>query len=385
MAQKILLIATRWNSASFGVDGGSMTAIDIMESLAGCARIDILTSENLKSIIPSQYFEHIHTFRLQHYDGSIDKFCLRKNIALLVAQRVKDLIDLYDKIIVVHTFNALFFHELLSEQDFSKIILFPMFLSPSYEKSNEKVPEWYKKSERLILSDIKNIITPSEFEKKQLLDVFQVNENYINVIPRMVSSHFMPVKHSSVNEHIVLLSCTSSFRRQKRLELSIEFIKCLKSHGINAKLYMVGSIQDKNEYEKYLNELNKSGMSEIYHIDYMSQTELNILYSTVDFNISFSSCETFGRAIVESLYTGLPNVILDESGDLSSVIGDGHGAVFCRSIQDMVSAIELLSMDSTLYSEMGQQAIKFGSKYNCVLIKTILANAILKYDTYDEN
>ena len=379
MKPKILIINSRWNSASSGVDGGSMTAMNIIDALKGKAHIDILTSVDCVASIPPKCYEHIHTYCLSNRDSYKDKFCLRKAISCSVARKIKNLIAQYDKVIIIHVFHAVFLHGHLSSAEYEKIVLFPMFLTPSYEMSNEEIPMWYKEQERVVLSEISHIITPSRFEKKQLVDCFHVNENFITVVPRMVSHNFTRTTHTSVHSDGIVLSCISSFRRQKRVALSIDLIKRLRLQGVDVQMFLVGSIQDKNEYRKFLDELNGLELlNYIHHTECMSQTELNKLFSNVDFNVSFSLCETFGRAIVESLYTGLPNIILDESGNMSELIGRDHGAMFCSSVQDMADTILMLSNNAKCYSDLGKQAFDFGTFFYGSKCKTILTEVILK-------
>ena len=110
----------------------------------------------------------------------------------------------------------------------------------------------------------------------------------------------------------------------------------------------------------------------------MSQHDLNKLYSEADFGVSFSSCETFGRAIVESLSSGLPNIILDETGDLSSLFGNDHGAIFCPSIKDMCLEIENLIANTEEYIKLGEHAVDYGRYFIAERIKPMIADAILR-------
>lgn len=379
MVPRVLLITSKWNSPSYGIDGGSMTAVDVAESLYGKAELDILTSNQFSDLIPSKYYNNLYTYDLSDKRYS-NKFELRRAISYAVAMKLRDLKEYYDRIVVIHIFHALYFNEVLLPGDYRKIVLFPMFLSPSYEKSNEKVPDWYLEMEQNIIPMTDNIITPSLFEKKQLIKDFRAKKINIHVIPRMVSSLFIPIKHYSLSTKNIILSCTSSFRKQKRLNLSIELLEQLKIKGINAQLFLVGSIQDEKEYGKFLHKLNGSSLSsvQIHHIEYMSQHDLNKLYSEADFGVSFSSCETFGRAIVESLSSGLPNIILDETGDLSSLVGKDHGAIFCPSIKDMCLEIENLIANTEEYIKLGEHAVDYGKYFIAERIKPMIADTILK-------
>lgn len=380
MIPRVLLITSKWNSTSYGIDGGSMTATDVAESLSGKVELDILTSKHFSDLIPSKYYNKLYTYDLSDKSEYSNKFELRKSISYAVALKLRNLKEYYDRIVVIHIFHALYFNEVLLPSDYRKIVLFPMFLSPSYGKSNEKVPDWYLEMEQNIIPITENIITPSVFEKKQLIKDFKAKGKNIHVIPRMVSSLFIPIKHHSLSAKNILLSCTSSFRKQKRLNLSIELLEQLKKRGINAQLYLVGSIQDEKEYGNFLHKLNRSSLSSAYihHIEYMSQYDLNKLYSEADFGVSFSSCETFGRAIVESLSSGLPNIILDETGDLSSLIGNDHGAMFCPSIKDMCLEIEKLIANTEEYIKLGEHAIDYGKYFIAERIKPMITEAILK-------
>ena len=380
MTPHVLLITSKWNSPSYGIDGGSMTAADVVESLYGKVELDILTSKHFSDSIPSEYYNKLYTYDLSYKSDYSNKFELRKSISYAVAMKLRNLKDHYDRIVVIHIFHALYFNEVLLPSDYRKIVLFPMFLSPSYGKSNEKVPDWYFEMEQNIIPVADNIITPSVFEKEQLINDFKAKENSIHVIPRMVSSSFIPIMHYSLSPKNILITCTSSFRKQKRLNLSIDLLEQLKERGIYARLFLVGSIQDKEEYTCFLHRLNRSSLSstQIQHIEYMSQRDLNKLYSKADFGVSFSSCETFGRAIMESLSSGLPNIILDETGDLSSLIGDNHGAVFCPSIKDMCLEIEKLVNNTGEYIKLGEYAINYRKHFVAERIKPMITNAILK-------
>ena len=379
MVPRVLLITSKWNSPSYGIDGGSMTAVDVAESLYGKAELDIFTSNQFSDLIPSKYYNNLYTYDLSD-KGYSNKFEFRRAISYEVAMKLRDLKKYYDRIVVIHIYHALYFNEVLLPEDYRKIVLFPMFLSPSYEKSNEKVPDWYLEMEQNIIPLTDNIITPSLFEKKQLIKDFRAKKINIHVIPRMVSSSFIPKKHYSLSTKNILLSCTSSFRKQKRLNLSIELLEQLKKKGINAQLFLVGSIQDEKEYDIFLHKLNESSLSseQIHHTEYMSQHDLNKLYSEADFGVSFSSCETFGRAIVESLSSGLPNIILDETGDLSSLFGNDHGAIFCPSIKDMCLEIENLIANTEEYIKLGEHAVDYGRYFIAERIKPMIADAILR-------
>lgn len=374
---RILLVTSRWNSMVHGIDGGSMTAFNIMESLKGKAECDILIPEEMSSSLPTGLFHLIHTYPPVHIVDS-NKFTIRREQAILVGNIIGKIIEKYDRIIILHIFHAFSLPEIISSDAFKKIRLFPMFLSSSYAESNEEIPEWYVKLECDVLSRINSIITPSEFEKKQLINDFNVGEECIKVIPRIVGDVFKTPQNNRVPSTCIRLACVSSFRKQKRIKMAVDLIKELKNRDLCVSLTIVGSIQDYEEYTNFKTALSKARLvREINHITYMCPSDIAKLYMVADFNVSFSNCETFGRSIVESLCTGLPSIILDETGNLRSLIGVNHGAIFCSTIEDMGETILKYTGNQSMYRDLSNEASTYGEKFKIQNIATTLSNAIL--------
>lgn len=377
MNMNILLVTAKWNSETYGVDGGSMTALNIIEALYDRATCDILIPSSMAEIIPNKYFNNIHTYTIDYTRKEREKFNDRRIMALIVADKIHTLIDRYDKIVVLHIFNALYLPSRLNPYEFKKIILFPMFLSTSYFKSKDMVPQWYIDQEFKVISLLRRIITPSEFEKRQLIDTYNARRDTIKIIPRSVSSCYQPALKRRMSHGIITLTIVASFRKQKRLRLAIDLLKDLKNIEIDAHMIIVGSIQDENEYSVFMDALTRNQLSnQIKHIKYLSPEDLNSLYSRADLNISFSACETFGRSIIESLSCGIPNLILDDSGDMQSLIGVGHGALYSTTIKEMSTQISMLIANEEVYRQLTAEAMKYGEKFRSDKLKTILADCI---------
>ena len=118
----------------------------------------------------------------------------------------------YDIIIVQHV--SLLFGVADFDADFwKKTILFPMFLSHSYAKSNEKIPHEYIQAEKDVMNLVKNIITPSVLEKEQILNLYEGEKN-ITVLPRGITNliKFSPKKALSNRLNITNIG---SIKKQK--------------------------------------------------------------------------------------------------------------------------------------------------------------------------
>ena len=68
---------------------------------------------------------------------------------------------------------------------------FPMFLTPSYQASGELIPNKYIQFEHLALAKSNNIITPSHFEERQLINYYSVPKEKIYVVPRGIDTNLL--------------------------------------------------------------------------------------------------------------------------------------------------------------------------------------------------
>lgn len=373
--KRVLVVSSRFNS-TLDIDGGSMTTKCVIEALQNHALIDIMVPSSL-IVATNNLIENTIRYDMPILDDTNDKFKNRSKTAIIIAKKLKGIINNYDCVVVIHVFHALDFVHTLGSEELKKIVIFPMFLSSCYIKSGETVPIWYFEKEKDILSKVRTIITPSPYEAEQLSVNYGIVNSRVICIPRKISKYF----HSEIREEVsspIQFICVASHRKQKRTYLAPKFMNCLKKNGIQAFLTMVGGIQSDNEFKLFKdNCVNYNVLDQIDIVDSLPQEDLGKCFNSSDFLVSFSSCETYGRAIQEALYSGLPAIILDERGELLKLLGNRKGIIFCRSIEDMVHSVCYLFSKSNEYNKLSCESIIDSIPLGSPILDVQLSNAIL--------
>ena len=107
----------------------------------------------------------------------------------------------YDLIVVIHA-SCLMGLEDFPDEFWDKVVLLPMFLTSSYIKSGERVPEIFFEEEKRVIAKIKKVITPSITEKEELISVYGMDDSNVVVIPRGVSHIFEYCPSTTLNKNI---------------------------------------------------------------------------------------------------------------------------------------------------------------------------------------
>ena len=366
MTEKILIVTSRRPFSCTDADGGSMTVDNLWDSLHGIADVDFLVPDSYQGTYlegDSSFYTYVIPRELEFKDWGKLKFQDRIQASRLVADRIRSLASFYDKIIVVHVFHAFGLCKLEDGPILNKMVIFPMFLTPSYLLCHEVVPPVYTELEMTVLNRVGKIITPSHFEREQLIGYYRVDPSKVIVIPRYVNDVFCT---NSFRRSITPLSICyiASIKCQKRNDLALELLEAIKKkHDI--RLYIVGSVFDEGLFERMISYLAEHNINEeVVFLHSLDQTELNDLYSRVFLNISVASCETFGRAIIEGLKSGLPAVVLKGITCFDLLIGEGNGVIYSESIEEMADIIVRLYNDRNEYDRLSQAAAVFGRRFS---------------------
>ena len=363
------------------IDGGCMTSRNILDSITNQSTVDILLPEgfvgiNIEGAHRVLYYP-IDEDTINNYNEA-NRFMCRIKIAKAVGSIVTSIHHDYDRIIILHIFHAF---EICKSNDsvlINKIILFPMLLTPSYIESGEHVPEIYTTHEKRTLCSVKKIITPSRFEQKQLESYYGINPEKIICIPRFVGSIFKPNLYLPKTDSSIILCYIASIKKQKQNHKAVELLKLIVDQGMDVHLYLIGSIQDYNEYEITLRTIEENNLNSYITILHgITQNMIKELYSNAFINISVAKCETFGRSIVEGLYTGLPAFVLNSAECFKDLLGENHGVEYFDSIDDMAARIVYIHNHSDCYYEMRSQALAYSAQFDERVIKPVLQKAII--------
>ena len=358
---KILIFTAKWPFSNYEIDGGSVTVSQYVSILSQNNELDYLYLKKNNTEIPCNVCG-IH--KLEVVDGSYldyhtynsvnsNKFLTRLENIEYNNKLIKDRIDNYDLVVIVHCLQAMGLEKILTPQQLKKVVVLPMLLSDAYIQSGDIVPQEYIAAEKNILQAVGNIITPSANEKDYMVNALKVEPSKIAVIPRAVGKEFVGCPHKLDND-CIQLCYVASFKNQKNNIDAIKVVKSLNDKKINAQLHLIGTIQDKSVYQECLNLINTKNLQEKVVIHpIMSQEDLAKFYQKMDFNISTSLSETFGRSIFEGLAMGLPTLAYNCLEEVINLTQKQPGIVFVANVDDM--ADEIISILSSKTYEISSR------------------------------
>ena len=378
---KVLIVTSRWSIDGKDMDGGCLTALNICEALSDASTIDVLLPrfyDGMSSdIVNKTMFYDIEEEQWENLYGP-SRFEMRMKVSTSIAKAVLACIDNYEKIIVIHAFHAFGLCEMLTEKQLQKVVLFPMFLSESYNISKENVPVSYTLQEINTLRKVGKIITPSTFEKNIILKADRVNPNKIDVVPRYVGMEFKPRIIRNISTDIIQLCYVGSIKKQKQNHLVVNLAKELINRGINPKIHLVGPVHDEAEWLNLRELISEENLdSNICYHGVMSQKDLCTLLNRMHFIISISLCETFGRSVIEGLFLGLPAVVLNNAICFREIMGLENGVTFANDIEDMAKSLCSMWLDEQLYQLKSEQALKFSEKFAADKIVPLLKKSLI--------
>ena len=264
------------------------------------------TSSSLKTVIKNSQFAAKNSSGINHVTGDI----------YYITPYLKG-----KKIITIHDF-VLF----RRTQNFFKKQLFKYL--------------WY--TQPIKSADIITVISPQI--KKELLDLFTIDENKIKVIPNFYNPYYTSLQKitSQIENKILFIGDTEN----KNLTRVIEAL-----HGINIHLDIVGkpSINDTQL-------LAKNNIKYQLHIN-ITDAELGVLYQTSTMLLFPSLYEGFGLPIIEAQAVGLP-VITSNIEPMSWVAGEAAFLVDPTNIKAIREAVISVQSNVALVQQIVSKGFK---------------------------
>lgn len=295
-----------------------------------------------------------------------DRFVRRLANARFVADRVRALASDFTDVAFVHASMQFDLGLLPGVRTWT----FPMFLTPSYAASGECVPSRYTEAERHALALTDRIITPSHGERRQLTDVYGVPGERIRVVPRGVDSVMFPAVVRSL-DGAPLLCSVGSIKRQKNTLGLLRLFAGVRKRRPSARLRLIGGVQDEAYAIEVRGELRRLGL--VDHVDfagYLPPSALSDALRDVHLHVSRSTCETFGRAIFETLTAGIPNVARARNNAAAEFLAEAPYARFEDDDARAVEAIDEMLVDLPQRSAM---AAEVGQLFDDALLGRLLA------------
>ncbi|WP_232487318.1 glycosyltransferase family 4 protein [Azotobacter chroococcum] len=215
------------------------------------------------------------------------------------------------------------------------------------------------------------VLTVSEFSKKEICAIYNIPSEKVSVVPNAVSESFQR-KPSSATEHYVL--AVSSINRQKNFHGLIEAFGLLKQN--THKLYIAGSL-NKNFADPDLVKKIESD-PRIKLLGRVSDEDLVNLYSGADAFIFPSFYEGFGIPPLEAQACGCP-VIVSNAASLPEICEDS--VLYCspHDTNDIAEKIKLLISKPDLAQTLKEKGYANIERYNWKTSTIKLLEAIRKF------
>jgi hydroxymethylpyrimidine pyrophosphatase-like HAD family hydrolase len=282
-----------------------------------------------------------------------DRFTRRLANAHFIAERVRELTSGFTHVAFIHVSMQFGFAD--EPLDGAETWTFPMFLTPSYQAAGELVPAGYAKQERAALRHATCVVTPSHLERRQLVELYGVEPWRIRVVPRGVelSEGIGCIREK---QGPLVLAAVGSIKRQKNVFGLLQAFAKIRDRHPGAILRVVGGVQDPSYEASVLKERTRLQLADsVDFVGYVPPSALPAALADAHLHLSASLCETFGRAIFETLALGLPNVALASWNAASEYLRDVPYARFVENAEGIPDAVDALLEDLPQRSAMAQE------------------------------
>ena len=371
--KRVLLYLGKFPAYGFDVDGGSILAKQLIDTLKDKCCLDVVFIRKNKEEFSDK---DVNSIGYVEYKDAFNNKFIRRMKNLSTNELALKNYRCYDLIITAHI-SKFFGMEKYNDDFWGKTILFPMFCTPSYLRAGEVVPSEYTEQERLVLSNVKNVITPSESEANDLVNFYKLSLNKITIIPRGINPVFTLSYDYELHEPLRIVYI-GSIKPQKNTLAAVKLLVELKEKSINCVLHLIGTVQDTDLYRELQNFIEKNRLqSQVFFHHELSQSAVASVLKEMDVNISVSHWETFGRGIYEGISAGLPTFLLTTLECTKTICGENLGVVYCNDITDMAKKIALITNNPLEVGRMRQGLNEIRNKVSYVAESQHLLNYIL--------
>jgi glycosyltransferase involved in cell wall biosynthesis len=296
-----------------------------------------------------------------------DRFIRRIRNASFVASRVREVATSYTHVVFVHVSMQLGFSARRLEG--VETCTFPMFLTPCYEASGERVPTGYEVLERASLAGSDQIVTPSHAERRELEERYDVSPERIRVVPRGIDmTHLRP--RARQLDGAPLFCSIGSIKPQK------DTLRLLR---LFARLRLIGPVQDAAYGAEVERAIARHSLgSSVERLGHVPPARLGQALDDAHVHLSASRCETFGRATFEALASGLPAIAPHARNAAAEHL---HDAPYARFFGCQDEALDAIGNVLSSYEALSSMAIEVGELFDDASLATLLFAELGKADT----
>lgn len=215
----------------------------------------------------------------------------------------------------------------------------------------------------------KKVITPSQFTKSDLVELYQVSEEKIAVIHEGVDKIFLPQKdcgqidrvkaYFSINGKYILFCGTVEPR--KNLDRLLEAYR-ISRYRDEVKLVITGGFGWM--YDSVLCKARKTGLDKnVIFTGYTAIQDMVSLYSGCEAFVFPSLYEGFGLPVLEAMACGAA-VIISDTSSLKELFRDAAYTVDPSSVESIAAGIDTVLSDGSLRSNLKAKSIAKSANFS---------------------
>lgn len=371
--RKVLLYLGKFPGYGIDIDGGSILARQLIDSLKTSCELDVVFIRKHHETFEDDKVNNVAY--VEYLDAENNKFIRRLENLKTNAEALKDYRK-YDVIITAHI--SKFFGMKSAENDFwRKTIIFPMFCTQAYIRAGEIVPSEYTLLEQEVFDRVGKVITPSYEEADDLIKDYNCDPQKITVIPRGITP-LIKFRQPSPAHNPLRIVCIASIKQQKNNMALLALLEELQKRNVQAVIHFICTVYELPIYEKMCSIIKERKWENCFKF-YIAipQHEVARLLLDMDINVSVSNWETFGRGILEGACSGLPTFVPERLNVIKRLCGKENGVFFSNTINQMADQIIEVVSDADTYIKMSMRLAEMHQKFSYKTEHERLLKAIL--------
>ena len=225
-------------------------------------------------------------------------------------------------------------------------------------RPEEEEPEVRFINEQSVALNADVVVAWTQEEVEHISAEFGLPKANAAVIPPGVDTDFFsPAHKSTTSQDRTRILYVGRLDALKGVDLLIEVLASLVSHGMNAELQIVGG-GSADEFRRVLGRISELRLTDRVKLPgVLPQSALPKIYSEADCIVAPSFHETFGLAVLEAASCGTPAVAADVGG-LRSIVVNGKSGFLIRQRDPKLYAEAILKIIASekLYKSMSKTA-----------------------------
>jgi glycosyltransferase involved in cell wall biosynthesis len=213
------------------------------------------------------------------------------------------------------------------------------------------------------LAKADRILAVSENTRKDLLRLFRLPEERVEVIHTAISPTFRPLPTAETDQMLARLGISQPYflfvgtlEPRKNVPSIVRALLTVRRAGVDARLVIVG--KKGWGYEEVFTVIRSLNLaSSVTYLGHLPENELIAAYNGAMATVYPSFYEGFGLPPAESMACGTP-VITSNVSSLPEVVGDAGIQVDPTSIEDIAAEMLHLIRDASLREELRKAGLK---------------------------